>query len=155
MSVGEWAQQLFLVQLWDDEFLDGASWVGATWSISAEWLAYLLFPVAALVFFRLRNLPLVVLGVGATALMLPIASAYATVGHPYHEWSWLTRILCGFAAGVLVHLVVTRIPRTELVGRVASPDGVCRRRPPALPPMMRVMVRWPAGCGIHRLAGGS
>ena len=63
LSVGEYVQQLFLVQLWDNAMFDGASWVGPTWSISAEWLAYLLFPVAALVFFRLRNLPAAVLAV--------------------------------------------------------------------------------------------
>lgn len=120
MSVGQWVQQLLMVQMWNNEFLDGASWVGATWSISAEWLAYLLFPVLALVFFRLRNLPLVVLGAAAVALMLPIATSYATIGHPYYAWSWVTRILCGFAAGVLVHLVVRRLPRTEPVRRVAS-----------------------------------
>ncbi|MBW0113119.1 acyltransferase, partial [Pseudonocardia sp. KRD-182] len=120
VSVGQWVQQLLMVQMWNNEFLDGASWVGPTWSISAEWLAYLLFPVAALVFFRLRNLPLLVLGVGAVALMLPIASAYATAGDPYYEWSWAVRILCGFGAGVLVHLVVRRLPRTEPVRRVAS-----------------------------------
>ncbi|MBC8093773.1 MAG: acyltransferase, partial [Pseudonocardia sp.] len=120
MSVGQWVQQLFMVQMWDNEFLDGASWVGSTWSISAEWLAYLLFPVAALVFFRLRNLPLLVLAVAAVALMLPMASSYATIGHGYYEWSWVTRILCGFGSGVLVHLVVARLPRTELVRRISS-----------------------------------
>ena len=120
MSVGQWAQQLLMVQLWDDEYLDGASWVGPTWSISAEWLAYLLFPLAALVFFRLRNLPVLVLAAGAVALMLPVASSYATLGHPYYEWSWMTRILCGFGAGVLVHLAVARLPRTEPVRRTAS-----------------------------------
>ncbi|GAA2548542.1 acyltransferase family protein [Pseudonocardia hydrocarbonoxydans] len=120
MSVEQWVQQLLMVQMWDDEFLDGASWVGPTWSISAEWLAYLLFPVAALVFHRLRHLPLPVLGAGAVALMLPIASAYATTGNPYYEWSWVVRILCGFGAGVLVHLVVARLRRTEAVRRAAS-----------------------------------
>ncbi|GAA3250491.1 acyltransferase [Pseudonocardia petroleophila] len=120
MSVGQWVQQLLMVQMWNNEFLDGASWVGSTWSISAEWLAYSLFPVAALLFYRLRNLPLVVLAVAAVALMLPIASSYATIGSPYYAWSWVTRILCGFGAGVLVHLVVTRLPRTELVRRIAS-----------------------------------
>ena len=57
VSLSEYLQQLVLVQLWDAPFFDGASWVGSTWSISAEWLAYLLFPVAALVFHRLRDLP--------------------------------------------------------------------------------------------------
>ena len=48
VSVGEWLRQLAGVQMWDHAYLDGASWVGPTWSLSAEWLAYLLFPVAAL-----------------------------------------------------------------------------------------------------------
>ncbi|CAA9412061.1 MAG: Acyltransferase 3 [uncultured Pseudonocardia sp.] len=57
LSVGQWVQQVLMVQMWDDQYLDGASWVGSTWSISAEWLAYLLFPAAAPVFFRLRTCP--------------------------------------------------------------------------------------------------
>ena len=71
LDAGEYLQQLFMVQLWDDRFFDGSSWVGSTWSISAEWLAYLLFPVAALGFFRLRRLPAVVLAAAAVALMAP------------------------------------------------------------------------------------
>ena len=50
VSVGQWVQQLLMVQMWNNQYLDGASWVGPTWSLSAEWLAYMLFPVAALVF---------------------------------------------------------------------------------------------------------
>ncbi len=120
LSVGQWVQQVLMVQMWNDQYLDGASWVGSTWSISAEWLAYLLFPAAALVFFRLRNLPVGVLGAAAVALMVPIATAWVTLGHPYYPWSWAVRILCGFAAGVLVHLVVRRVPRTAAVRRAAS-----------------------------------
>lgn len=93
LGAGEYLQQLLMVQLWGNEFFDGASWVGSTWSISAEWLAYLLFPVAALGFFRMRNLPAVVLGVGAMALMGPMAWAYLTTGSPYYPWSWMVRIL--------------------------------------------------------------
>ncbi|MFC5996217.1 acyltransferase family protein [Pseudonocardia hispaniensis] len=115
-----WVEQMFMVQLWDRPFFDGASWVGSTWSISAEWLAYLLFPVTALVFYRLRNLPRVALTLGALLLMAPIAWAYLRVGHPYFPWSWLVRILCGFGAGVLTLLVVRRIDPTARVRRAAS-----------------------------------
>src|SRR5690606_13849894 len=44
LTVRAWLEQLLLVQMWHEPYLDGASWVGPTWSISAEWLAYLLFP---------------------------------------------------------------------------------------------------------------
>jgi peptidoglycan/LPS O-acetylase OafA/YrhL len=112
LDVGQYVQQLFMVQLWDDAYFDGASWVGSTWSISAEWLAYLLFPVAALVLFRMRNLPVWVLTCGALALMAPMAWAYLSTGSPYFPWSWLVRILCGFGAGALAYLAVRKLQWT-------------------------------------------
>jgi peptidoglycan/LPS O-acetylase OafA/YrhL len=120
LGVREWLEQVFMVQMWSSEFLDGASWVGPTWSISAEWLAYLLFPVAALGFFRLRNLPVAVLGLASLALMGPMAWAYLTTGSPYHPWSWLVRILCGFGAGVLTYLAVRKLRATGRARRGAS-----------------------------------
>ncbi|GAA4544504.1 hypothetical protein GCM10023175_22840 [Pseudonocardia xishanensis] len=118
LSVGEWVQQLLMVQLWDQPFFDGASWVGSTWSISAEWLAYLLFPLVAVVFHRMRNLPFVVLAGGAVALMAPIALAYLQTGSPYYPWSWVVRILCGFGGGIMTYLAVRRL---------RSHDGRVRR----------------------------
>jgi peptidoglycan/LPS O-acetylase OafA/YrhL len=109
VSWSEYLRQLVLVQLWDNSYFDGVSWVGSTWSISAEWLAYLLFPVAALVFHRLRDLPVALLGAGSLALMTPIAWAYLLTGSPYHPWSWAVRVLCGFGAGVLAQLVVSQL----------------------------------------------
>ena len=109
VSLREWGRQLAGVQMWDHAYLDGASWVGPTWSLSAEWLAYLLFPVAALGFHRLRRLPAWVLAVASVALMTPIAHAYLEMGSPYNPYSWLVRIACGFAAGVLVCLAVRRM----------------------------------------------
>lgn len=120
VSVGQWVQQLLMVQMWNNQYLDGASWVGPTWSLSAEWLAYMLFPVAALVFFRLRNLPVVVLAGGSLALMTPIAWAYLSTGSPYYPWSWAVRVLCGFGAGVLAYLLVRRVRSTEKVRSRAS-----------------------------------
>jgi peptidoglycan/LPS O-acetylase OafA/YrhL len=124
VSLPEYLQQLVLVQLWDSPYFDGVSWVGPTWSISAEWLAYLLFPVAALVFHRLRDLPVALLTAGSLALMTPIAWAYLLTGSPYHPWSWAVRVLCGFGAGVLAQLVVRRLSGTgapsERVRRWAS-----------------------------------
>ena len=119
-------QQLGLVQLWDSPYFDGASWVGSTWSISAEWLAYLLFPVAALAFHRLRDLPVALLSAGSLALMTPIAWAYLLTGSPYHPWSWAVRVLCGFGAGVLAQLVVRRLAGTR------RPSADVRRRASAV-----------------------
>jgi peptidoglycan/LPS O-acetylase OafA/YrhL len=120
LDIGQYLQQLVLVQLWDDPYFDGASWVGSTWSISAEWLAYLLFPVAALVLYRIRRLPVVLLACGSVLLMAPIAWAYLATGSPYFPWSWLVRILCGFGAGALAHLAVRRLHWTPTARRAAS-----------------------------------
>jgi peptidoglycan/LPS O-acetylase OafA/YrhL len=58
-EVGVWSylQQLAMVQLWARPAFDGSSWVGAAWSISAEWAAYVLFPLLVLVLWRLRTVP--------------------------------------------------------------------------------------------------
>ncbi len=120
LSWGRWLQQLVMVQMWDRPFLDGASWVGPTWSISAEWLAYLLFPLTALVFFRLRRLPAAVLGFGALLAMSPMVASFLVVGTPYYPFSWLVRVLCGFSAGVLTLLAVRRMSGTARVRRVSS-----------------------------------
>jgi peptidoglycan/LPS O-acetylase OafA/YrhL len=122
VSVGEYLQQLVMVQLWDARFFDGVSWMGSAWSVSAEWLAYLLFPVLALAFHRMRDLPVALLATASLALMTPIAWAYLLTGSPYHPWSWAVRVLCGFSAGVLAHLVVRRLAQRpgDRVRRSAS-----------------------------------
>lgn len=132
VSVGEWLRQLAGVQMWDHAYLDGASWVGPTWSLSAEWLAYLLFPVTALAFHRLRRLPAPVLALAAVALMSPIALAYLRSGSPYYPYSWLVRLLCGFAAGVLVSMALRRVRADVGARRIASVLAA------ALPPLIAV-----------------
>src|SRR5246127_5651007 len=43
-----YVRQILLVQLWFVPFFDNSSWDGPAWSISAEWLAYLLFGLLGL-----------------------------------------------------------------------------------------------------------
>lgn len=144
VSLPEYVQQLVLVQLWDAPYFDGASWVGSTWSVSAEWLAYLLFPLAALVFHRLRDLPVALLAAGSLALMTPIAWAYLLTGSPYHPWSWAVRVLCGFGAGVLAHLVVRHLQANGVTDRV-------RRRASALAAALPLVIA--AGLVAGELVG--
>ena len=120
LSVSSWLQQLGMVQIWFRPWHDGASFVGPAWSISAEWLAYVLFPVGALLLYRLRRLPRWLLATCAVLLMLPESVLCLRTGSPYFPYSWAARILAGFTAGVLIYLVVRDIPRTDRVRRVAS-----------------------------------
>ncbi|WP_060574349.1 MULTISPECIES: acyltransferase [unclassified Pseudonocardia] len=120
LGVVAWFEQLVGIQMWTEPYLDGASWVGPTWSISAEWLAYLLFPLLAVVFFRLRNLPFVVLAAGSLLCVAPLAAAFVVVGSPYYPYSWLVRILGGFSAGVLAMLAVRRLRGRDVASAASS-----------------------------------
>lgn len=109
-------RQLFLVQLWFEPFFDGTSWDGPAWSISAEWLAYLMFGPLILVLFRVaratRARTLVVLAVAVSA---PPVMFLLLTGHFYTPWSWLPRIVLQFTAGAIACLAVRRLAPSERV----------------------------------------
>ncbi|MFD6092502.1 acyltransferase family protein [Oerskovia sp. NPDC060338] len=103
-SVPSFLQQTFLVALWDEPDFDRLMWNGPAWSVSAEALAYLVFPVSVLLFYRLGR----IVGARANALlavaaMLPVTMFVGASGGLYFEWSWLLRIVCGFTAGALLY----------------------------------------------------
>jgi peptidoglycan/LPS O-acetylase OafA/YrhL len=123
VDLWQYAQQLLMVQLWGQSSFDGSSWVGAAWSISAEWLAYVCFPLVVLLLWRLRNASAVVTGGLAVAAMLPFALVCVTTGNPYFPWSWALRIGAGFLAGALTCLAVRRIAGTPRVERMATVLG--------------------------------
>jgi peptidoglycan/LPS O-acetylase OafA/YrhL len=109
-----YVRQVLLIQLWFQPFFDGSSWDGPAWSISAEWLAYLLFGVLVLVIFRMahatraRNLMWL-----AVAASLPPVVMLLVSGQFYTPWSWLPRIVMQFTAGALVAAAVTRLRPTD------------------------------------------
>ena len=123
VSVSAWLTQLTMVQLWDQPDFAGSSWVGPAWSISAEWLAYVAFPLVVLVLWRLRRLPAWVTGLLAVGCMVPMAYICYRTGSPYYDWSWLARIGAGFVSGALTCLAVRKIritPRTERIAAVVA-----------------------------------
>lgn len=119
LETGSWVAQLLLVQQWTEPFSDGISFVGPVWSVSAEMLAYLAFPLLALLLHRLRALPRWLLWALAVGCLVPVAWHALAVGAPYFPFSWLVRLAGGFAAGALVCLAVRRTPRTPFVAGVA------------------------------------
>jgi peptidoglycan/LPS O-acetylase OafA/YrhL len=114
LNAVSYVRQLTLVQLWFQPFFDGSSWDGPAWSISAEWLAYLLFGVLAVVIFRIakatraRNL----MGL-AFAASLPPTLLLVSTGLFYTPWSWLPRVVFEFTAGALACAAVRKLQLSE------------------------------------------
>jgi peptidoglycan/LPS O-acetylase OafA/YrhL len=114
LTAVSYVRQILLVQLWFQPYFDGSSWDGPAWSISAEWLAYLLFGGLVLVIFRMahatRARSLMWLAVAAS---LPPVVMLLLSGQFYTPWSWLPRIVMQFIAGALVAAAVGRLRLTE------------------------------------------
>lgn len=90
-----------------------AGWNHPSWSISAEWFAYLCFPLFAFVFWRLRNKPVAAV-VGAAAFLTVLYFVFEQVaGFPLTEatfrWGALRIVPC-FALGCALYLVYRRAP---------------------------------------------
>lgn len=71
-SPQRWLASFLLVQSWIGM---AESWNGPAWSLSAEWGAYLAFPVLALAVWRIRSAPLAgALALTALALLMALTS---------------------------------------------------------------------------------
>lgn len=116
-----YVRQVLLVQLWFEPFFDNTSWDGPAWSISAEWLAYLLFGLIVLVILRLerttRARSLMVL---AFAACLPPVVLLLASGYFYTPWSWLPRIVTQFIAGALACAAVRRLRLSTRARHIAG-----------------------------------
>jgi peptidoglycan/LPS O-acetylase OafA/YrhL len=112
-------RQLVMVQLWFQPFFDFSSWDGPAWSISAEWLAYLLFGLLVLVIFRIdratRARGLLLLAFAAS--LAPVLLLLGSGGQFYTPWSWLPRIVLQFTAGALACAAVRKLRPTDRVRR--------------------------------------
>ncbi|HEX2400865.1 MAG TPA: acyltransferase [Mycobacterium sp.] len=121
LNAVSYVRQVLLVQLWYQPFFDGSSWDGPAWSISAEWLAYLLFGVLVLAVFRIsratRARGLLWLAIVAS---LPPALLLLATGHFYTPWSWLPRIIMQFTAGALACAAVRKLQPTDRARRTAG-----------------------------------
>lgn len=120
-------KQLLMVHLWFSPSTDGVSWFGPGWTVSAEWLAYVSFPLTALALFRLRRIhPLTALAASVLAL-LPVAligpGQLIETNQPY-PFEWLVRILCCFVAGGFAYIAVRNIGATGFRPALAGPASV-------------------------------
>jgi peptidoglycan/LPS O-acetylase OafA/YrhL len=121
LTAVSYVRQMMLVQLWFQPFFDGSSWDGPAWSISAEWLAYLLFGALILVIFRIAGATRArgLLWLAFAASLPPLLLLMGT-GQFYTPWSWLPRIVMQFAAGALACAAVRKLQLSDSARRGAG-----------------------------------
>jgi peptidoglycan/LPS O-acetylase OafA/YrhL len=90
-----------------------------SWSISAEWYAYLLFPFVASMICRLRRRPAAAVCI---ALLIEIVLYHTVFGYRQHAWGWgaLVRALPEFTVGIFIY----RYYREQLFRKFWEQDTV-------------------------------
>jgi peptidoglycan/LPS O-acetylase OafA/YrhL len=99
-------QSLALVQAWG--LVDHACFNVVAWSISAEWLAYLAFPLVALVFLPLRSPVIGALGaIASIAIMIAVllALGFEKPLHAVTGAGAMTRMVGSFVAGCFLYAI--------------------------------------------------
>lgn len=124
-SVLSFLRQASLVVLWTSSDYDRLAWNGPSWSVSAEALAYVAFPVIALVLFRLRrNCTARRLALIGMACVLPVIAITGIASSVYSPYSWVLRLFGAFLAGSLICLAVARLREsgrsTERLGQILT-----------------------------------
>lgn len=98
-TVGAWFENLFLVQTW---FLGhGPSWNTVAWSISAEWAAYILYPVMFVILVRCPAAVLTLVAGAAVAALAWLESTSPSGTLSLTDNGAVLRCLCGFVLGML------------------------------------------------------
>ena len=103
LSWGRLVEQVLMVQQWGAGNVPNTSWTGPAWSISAEWLAYLSFPVLALVVWRIQRYagPVAVLAL-AGGVLVPVLTWTTVAQTQAAPFMWLARLASEFVCGMLL-----------------------------------------------------
>ncbi|MEI7779346.1 MAG: acyltransferase [Actinomycetes bacterium] len=114
-NVGDYFKQVFLVQEWAAHPTRG--WNFTAWSLSMEWLAYLLFPVLVIVLFRLGKRAatkwLVLLWIVAISPVVLFGILHRGDAYYIDNFGSTLRILTEFTTGSITYLIVRRLAPDE------------------------------------------
>ena len=117
----DFAKNLLLVQEWGPEPQRG--WNFVAWSLSMEWLAYLLFPLLVLLLWVFyRRVATGLLAVLWVAVLVPLVVYGTTTTDSYYtdNWGSTIRILTEFTAGAITYLIVVRFLPGEAMREPAA-----------------------------------
>ncbi|WP_164737306.1 acyltransferase [Georgenia sp. SYP-B2076] len=109
-SVLSFLRQMFLVVQWTEPDSDRLTWNGPAWTVSAEALAYVAFPVLILLVYRFAAVfSARGLAVLALACVVPTAILIASFGTLYAPFLWMLRIGGSFLAGAVACAAVQHL----------------------------------------------
>ncbi|GAA3944353.1 acyltransferase family protein [Pseudoclavibacter caeni] len=109
LSWGSFLRQALMIVLWTEPNSDRLTWNGAAWTVSAEMLAYLVFPAFALIVHRhVCQARARTLAAWTLLLILPLGIVAMRSGL-YAPWMWVLRIACSFGAGYMAFFLMLRI----------------------------------------------
>ena len=106
----DFIKNLLLIQEWGSQPQRG--WNFVAWSLSMEWLAYLLFPFIVLILWRFRkSMPTWGIAVGWVVVLIPLIMYGLTTEDAFYtdNWGSTIRVLTEFCAGGLTYLIITRL----------------------------------------------
>ncbi len=118
----DFAKNLLLVQEWGPEPQRG--WNFVAWSLSMEWLAYLVFPLLVLLLWVMhRKIATPLLVVAWFAAITPLIIYGLSTSDPYYtdNWGSTYRILTEFTTGAITYLIVVRFLPGDRLAEPASP----------------------------------
>ena len=105
----DYVRNLLLIQEWGPH--PDRGWNVVAWSLSMEWLAYLLFPLLVLLLFALhKRVPTPVLVLAWFVALAPLLWRGSLTVDPYYTdlWGSVIRVLTEFTAGAITYLIVLR-----------------------------------------------